>query len=81
LLPNWADSLTGVNEAAARSVTEIQHPAGVWNPREPVFESAVFAEYHDMTLSLLVFPPHGPSRDSREIEERELMDTFEAFQQ
>jgi hypothetical protein len=65
---------------AASGVTEIQHSVGVWNPREPVFESAVFSEYHDMTLSLLIFPKHGPGVGFRDTEESELMDTFEAFQ-
>jgi hypothetical protein len=65
---------------AANGMTELQHPAGIWNLREPVLESAVFSEYHDMTLSLLVFPPHGPGSGSRDPEEIELMDTFEAFQ-
>jgi hypothetical protein len=75
-LPNLSLAALG----AANGITEIQHPPGVWNLRETVFESAVFSEYHDMTLSLLVFPPHGPSRGSRDTEENELMDTFEAFQ-
>jgi hypothetical protein len=61
-------------------VLEIQHPAGVWSPREPVFESAVFSEYHDMTLSLLIFPPDGLSRWSDESRDTELQDTFDAFQ-
>ncbi|MEE9985530.1 ImmA/IrrE family metallo-endopeptidase [Agrobacterium pusense] len=38
---------------------ELQHPRGVWNEFEPVFESVVFAEYHEMTLSLLIFPSGG----------------------
>lgn len=61
----------------ANGVSEIQHPAGVWNPREPVFESAIFSEYHDMTLSLLIYPADGPRGWS---EEPDYIDTFEAFQ-
>jgi hypothetical protein len=41
---------------------EIRHPAGVWNQTEPVFESVVFSEYHDMTISLLIYPSEGPNR-------------------
>ena len=44
----------------------------MWNPREPVFESVVFSEYHDMTLSLLIYPAHGPNRWSNESQEPEL---------
>jgi hypothetical protein len=64
----------------ASGVNEIQHSAGVWNRREPVYESAVSSEYHDMTLSLLVFPQHGPIVGFRDTDEFELMDTYEAFQ-
>ncbi|MFK4539842.1 hypothetical protein ABIA00_008025 [Bradyrhizobium ottawaense] len=63
----------------AAGVSEIQHPAGVWNAREPVLESAVFSEYHDMTLSLLIFSPHGPVLGLSGPEEDQLMDTFDAF--
>jgi hypothetical protein len=57
-----------------------QHPAGVWNPQESVFESIVVSEYHDMTLSLLVYPNHAPARSYSEPEEEpELMDTFDKF--
>lgn len=36
---------------------EIEHAAGIWDEYEPVLESAIFSEYHDMVISLLVFPP------------------------
>jgi hypothetical protein len=63
----------------SQNVFEIQHPAGVWNEREPVFESVVFSEYHDMTLSLLIFPSGGPDRWPDREAEPELLDTFDAF--
>jgi hypothetical protein len=62
-----------------KGVFEIQHPSGVWNPREPVFESAVFSEYHDMTLSLLIYPSEVSNRWLGRSPEADLMDTFEAF--
>ena len=46
----------------AHGLTAIQHPAGVWNRTEPVFESVLFAEYHEMAISLLVYPTNGPAR-------------------
>lgn len=58
---------------------EIQHPIGVWNAEEPVFESVMFSEYHDAVLSLLHFSDRP--RQSRGFDdEPELMDTYEKFQ-
>ncbi|ASR08869.1 hypothetical protein CHY08_18195 [Rhizobium leguminosarum bv. viciae] len=51
-------------------VVEIQHPQGVWSEYEPVLESVVFAEYHEMTLSLLIYPPGGPGRRRDDLEDR-----------
>ena len=39
----------------SKAPLEIQHPIGVWNAQEPVFESVMFSEYHDAVLSLLHF--------------------------
>jgi hypothetical protein len=66
--------------ALSRNDKSIQHPAGVWNPAEPVFESVVVSEYHDMTLSLLIFPKDAPGRSFNEPDEEDaLMDTFDKF--
>lgn len=62
----------------ANGTLEIQHPAGVWNHTEPVFESVVFSEYHDMTISLLIYPSEGPNRWSVSSTVVDLMDTFSA---
>lgn len=60
---------------------EATHEPGIWNPRERVFESVVFDEYRDLTLSLLVYPAEGPNRWQRNDEDGpQLMDTYEAFQ-
>ncbi|WP_081851299.1 ImmA/IrrE family metallo-endopeptidase [Bradyrhizobium sp. URHD0069] len=78
-IPLPAASLAALGPKAATS--EFLHPAGVWNGREPVFESVIFAEYHDMAISLLVYPAEGPNRWSNELdEEPALEDTFERFQ-
>lgn len=61
-------------------VIEAAHEIGIWNRREPVFESVVFDEYRDLTLSLLIYPAEGPDRWRGNDEEPQLMDTFEAFQ-
>lgn len=63
------------------STTEMTHPAGVWSGHEAVLESIVHSEYHDMSISLLVFPAHGSGRLHDGAEEQPgLMDTYEAFQ-
>lgn len=62
-------------------LTEIEHAAGIWNPTEPVFESAVFSEYHDMTLSLLIYPGSGADQwPERSEENHGIKDAFKVFQ-
>jgi hypothetical protein len=61
-------------------LSELQHPAGVWHPHEPVLESVIFSEYHEMTLSLLVYPPRAANGWREAFEGGELLDTYEAFQ-
>ena len=36
-------------------------PTGIWSSREEVFESALLSEYHDQTISLLVYPKTPPA--------------------
>lgn len=45
---------------------EVQHPAGVWSRHESVLETVVFSEYHEMTISLLIYPANGsaPRKES-----------------
>lgn len=62
-IPIPAVSLAALGPAGGQS--DIQHGPGVWNAEEAVHESVVFSEYHDMTLSLLIYPPQGPDRWSR----------------
>ncbi|MDX1016387.1 ImmA/IrrE family metallo-endopeptidase [Sinorhizobium medicae] len=62
------DSLAVLGPAVG--ITEIQHPLGVWNEFEPVFESVLFAEYHEMTLSLLIYPSGGVGWRSFDSDER-----------
>lgn len=45
---------------------EVQHPVGVWSRNEPVFESVVIAEHHDMTISLLIYPTSGSAPRSED---------------
>jgi hypothetical protein len=58
---------------------DVRHPAGVWSARESVLESVVFADAHEMTISLLIYPKDAPSRWEVPEEQPELIDTYEAF--
>ncbi|TCA82399.1 ImmA/IrrE family metallo-endopeptidase [Rhizobium leguminosarum bv. viciae] len=42
--------------------SEATHRPGVWSDDEPVIESVVFSEYHEMVISLLVYPAARGSR-------------------
>lgn len=70
-------SLAALGSACGKE--DARHPAGVWNAREGVLESVVFADAHGMTISLLIYPKDAPSRWEAAEEEAELMDTYEAF--
>ncbi len=50
----------------AWGLTEVDHPPGVWNKVEAVQESVLFDEYHDLALSLLLFPNDPPNKWDRE---------------
>ena len=46
------------------------HPAGVWAGSEPVREMTVFSPGNEMSISLLLYPDHAPSRwEMAELEE------------
>lgn len=76
-IPVPEKSLAALGAACGKE--DVRHPAGVWNAREGVLESVVFADAHDMTISLLIFPKDAPSRWEVLEDESELMDTYEAF--
>jgi len=57
-------------------------PAGVWATNEDVFESVIFSEYHDMAISLLIYPDEAPFRRDfllPEYEAESEIDTFDKF--
>ncbi|MTH96393.1 ImmA/IrrE family metallo-endopeptidase [Roseibium sp. RKSG952] len=57
------------------------HPAGVWPGSEPVREMTVFSPSNDlMTISLLLYPDHAPSRwDTSDFEEEPIRDSYDRF--
>lgn len=54
---------------------------GVWAERESVYESTIFSEYHDMAISLLIYPDDPPRRLFRFDEEEEEDRPFDTFDQ
>lgn len=62
-----------VNSVAASANTDGFHqsvdlPAGVWSVREEVQESALFSEYHDQIISLIIYPNTPPPFQPRDID-------------
>lgn len=57
-------------------------PAGIWAEKEDVYESVIFSEYHDMAISLLIYPndpPFGAGKVLAEYEEETVPDSFDRF--
>ncbi|WP_027528680.1 ImmA/IrrE family metallo-endopeptidase [Bradyrhizobium sp. Ec3.3] len=67
--------------ASAQTVpnNSVQHPPGVWHPVESVFESVLFSEYHDMSLSLLIYSGDAIGRSIIEMDDETVPDTFDKF--
>ncbi len=58
------------------------HSKGVWSKRESVYESVIFSEYHDLAISLLVYPNDLPNDNlsfSHEYEDPEPFDSLDQF--
>lgn len=49
-------SLAARQDTSITAEEGILHPPGIWWEGEEVFESVVYSEYHDMAVSLLIFP-------------------------
>lgn len=55
-------SLTALQDTSAEAMTGKMLREGIWAVHEPVFESVLFSEYHDMAISLLIYPDDAPWR-------------------
>jgi hypothetical protein len=53
-------SLAALQDTSAESMTGKMLDKGIWSDHEPVFESVLFSEYHDMAISLLIYPNDAP---------------------
>lgn len=49
-------SLAALQVTSVAADQGVLHRSGVWWPGEEVFESVIYSEYHDMAVSLLIFP-------------------------
>lgn len=59
-IPLPEDSLAAKQDTSAEAGTGKMLPEGVWSKQEPVFESVLYSEYHEMAISLLIFPKNAP---------------------
>lgn len=57
----------------------IKHPKGVWNANEEVHEMIIFADQHEMTISLLIYPKDPPIYLYDDGDEDGLEDTYTRF--
>lgn len=55
-------SLAALQDTSTEAVTGKMLRQGIWAVEEPVYESVLFSEYHDMAISLLVYPDEAPWR-------------------
>lgn len=55
-------SLAALQDTSAEAATGKMLREGIWSVQEPVFESVLFSEYHDMAISLLIYPDDAPRR-------------------
>lgn len=57
----------------------IKHPKGIWNDKEEVEEMTIFADQHEMTISLLLYPKDPPFKIYENDGDDSLEDTYERF--
>ena len=74
-----AQSLAVKNDADFDNQLGVTHEPGVWPFKEEVREMTVHADSYDMTITLLIFPKHAPSRWEQDEEEPESFDSYDNF--
>lgn len=81
VIPVPDGSLASRKVSISDPASGVQHAEGVWAERESVFESAIFSEYHDMAISLLIYPNEPPRAFVRFDENEEDARPFDTFDQ
>lgn len=70
-LPDYSVAATLSESGLDYACAEV--PVGIWSKTEPVMESALVSEYHDQTISLIIYPRHrewheGVDADGSEVD-------------
>ncbi len=76
-------SLAAGKASALQPEQGVMLNSGIWAKDEDVFESVIFSEYHEMAVSLLVYPDSPPGRAQdlpSEYRDEDPFDTFDQFQ-
>lgn len=74
-----AQSLAARQDMMIDNLKGIRHAKGVWSANEAVEEMTIFADQHEMTISLLLYPKDPPFRIYESDSEDDLEDTYERF--
>lgn len=75
-----AQSLAVRQDMMIDNLKGITHPKGVWSAKEEVLEMTIFADYHEMTISLLLYPKDPSFKlDEEDDEDGDLEDTYQRF--
>ncbi|MCE7886664.1 MAG: ImmA/IrrE family metallo-endopeptidase [Alphaproteobacteria bacterium PRO2] len=74
-----AQSLAARQNMTLDNLKGIKHAKGVWNANEEVQEMTIFADQHEMTISLLLYPKDAPNKVYEEDEGDGLEDTYTRF--
>ncbi len=75
-----AQSLAVRQDMMIDNLKGVMHPKGVWSAKEEVREMTIFADYHEMTISLLLYPKDPPFMTNEEDDRGDgLEDTYQRF--
>lgn len=74
-----AQSLAVRQDMMIDNLKGVTHPRGVWNAKEEVQEMTIFADHHEMTISLLLYPKDPPFKSYEEDDDDGLEDTYQRF--
>lgn len=76
-------SLAGRQDSGEQASNGEMLKAGVWAVDEDVFESTIYSDYHDMAISLLIYPKNPPGRAgwiAPEHDDPDIPDTLDRMQ-
>lgn len=74
-----AQSLAARQDMTIENLKGIRHAKGVWSANEEVEEMTIFADQHEMTISLLLYPKDPPFKIYENDGEDDLEDTYDRF--